>query len=137
MSNPFENISKIGFILHNGGLDFRAIDAQHYEFRAQLSADHMNAAGFTHGGWLMSMLDAGMGSAAHRAIDAGAATIAFNVNMMGASRVGETILGRALIKRQTRSLVFVQGELMVEDRLLATAEGVWKIIRPSGERTGG
>ena len=37
--------------------------------------------------------------------------------------------GYAKIKKQTRSLIFMYGELKCNEKLLATAEGIWKILK--------
>ena len=50
MSKEFRNISKVGFMLHNGGLEFKKISEDEYEYRTTLKDFHMNAAGVTHGG---------------------------------------------------------------------------------------
>ena len=67
-----------------------------------------------------------MGTAAHQVIDGGAVTINLNINFIGGSKPGDKILGYAKIKKHTRTLIFMYGELKCEDKLLATAEGIWK-----------
>ena len=68
MSNEFEQISiKPGFMKHNGGVLFRAISENEYEFKSIINENHLNAAGITHGGYLSALIDAGAGTAAHRA----------------------------------------------------------------------
>jgi len=129
MSEEFRNISKVGFMKHNGGLEFRKISETEYEYTTTIQEMHMNAGGVTHGGYVMSMLDSGMGTAAHQVIDGGAVTINLNINFIGGSKPGDVILGYAKIKRQTRSLIFMYGELKCKDKLLATAEGIWKILK--------
>ena len=53
MSNQFEQISlKPGFMKHNGGLLFRNISENEYEFKSTINNNHLNAAGITHGGYL-------------------------------------------------------------------------------------
>ena len=70
MSKEFEQISlKPGFMKHNGGLMFRSISDSEYEFKSTINKNHLNAAGITHGGYLSSLIDAGAGTAAHRAAD--------------------------------------------------------------------
>lgn len=125
----FRNISKVGFMKHNGGLEFRKISDTEYEYTTTIQEMHMNAGGVTHGGYVMSMLDSGMGTAAHQVIDGGAVTINLNINFIGGSKPGDVILGHAKIKKQTRSLIFMYGELKCKDKLLATAEGIWKILK--------
>tara|TARA_B100001093_G_C26517617_1_gene880323 strand:+ start:367 stop:753 length:387 start_codon:yes stop_codon:yes gene_type:complete len=128
MSKEFRNISKVGYILHNGGLEFKKISDLEHEYRTTLKDFHMNAAGVTHGGYIMSVLDSGMGTAAHQAIDGIAVTITMDIKFISGSKVGEEIIGYAKIKRKTKSLIFMQGELKSQDKTLATAEGIWKIL---------
>jgi acyl-coenzyme A thioesterase PaaI-like protein len=89
----------------------------------------MNAAGVTHGGYIMSVLDSGMGTAAHSVIDGIAVTITLDIKFIAGSKPGEEIIGFAKIKKQTKSLIFMQGELTSAGRTLATAEGIWKVIK--------
>ena len=126
MAEEFRNISKVGFMKHNGGLEFRKLSESEYEYTTIIQDIHMNAGGVTHGGYVMSMLDSGMGTAAHQVIDGGAVTINLNINFIGGSKPGDKILGYAKIKKHTRTLIFMYGELKCEDKLLATAEGIWK-----------
>ena len=126
--NEFRNISKVGFMKHNGGLEFRKISDDEYEFKTEIQDYHINAGGVTHGGFIMSMLDSGMGTAAHQVIEGSAVTISLNTNFIGGSKAGDKIIGFAKIKKKTRSLIFMYGHLKCEDKLLASAEGIWKII---------
>ena len=41
MSKEFRNISKVGFMLHNGGLEFKKISEDEYEYRTTLKDFHM------------------------------------------------------------------------------------------------
>jgi len=129
MDREFRNISKVGYMLHNGGLEFKKISETEYEYRATLKDIHMNAAGSTHGGFLMSVLDSGMGTAVHQVIDGIAVTITLDIKFIAGSKSGDEIIGYAKIKKQTRSLIFMQGELVSNRKTLATAEGIWKVIK--------
>ena len=126
--NEFRNISKVGFMKHNGGLEFRQLTEKEYEFKTEIQDYHINAGGVTHGGFVMSMLDSGMGTAAHQVIEGSAVTISLNTNFISGSKAGDKIIGLAKIKKKTRSLIFMYGQLKCEDKLLASAEGIWKII---------
>ena len=125
----FRDISKVGYMKHNGGLEFRKISDTEYEFTTVLQDFHMNASGTTHGGYIMSVLDSGMGTSAHQFIGGVAVTISLNTNFIGGSKPGDKILGYAKMQKQTSSLLFMYGELKCDDRLLATAEGIWKVIK--------
>ena len=68
MTNEFEQISlKPGFMKHNGGVLFKTISEKEYEFKSTIKENHLNAAGITHGGFIAALVDAGAGTAAHRA----------------------------------------------------------------------
>ena len=130
MNDEFQQISLVGFMKHNGGLEFRTISETDYQFRARIQDIHLNPGGITHGGFIMSLMDSGMGTAAHRALGehSRAATISFDVKFISASRTGDILLGSAKVLRKTRSLVFVRGELGCGEHLIATAEGIWKML---------
>ena len=115
---------------HNGGLEFRTISQSDYEFRARVQDIHLNPGGITHGGFIMSLLDSGLGTAAHRVLgkNARAATISFDVKFISASTTGDVLLGTAKVLRKTRSLVFMRGEIRCKNQLIATAEAIWKVL---------
>ena len=128
MSKEFRNISKVGYMLHNGGLEFKRISDSEFEYRTTLQEYHMNSAGVTHGGFIMSVLDSGMGTAAHSVIEGKAVTITLDIKFISGSKTGQKIIGYAKIKKKTKSLIFMQGELTSDGTTLATAEGIWKVL---------
>ena len=101
MTENFRNISKVGFMKHNGGLEFRKISDTEFEFTTTIKEFHMNAGGVTHGGFVMSMLDSGMGTSAHQVIKGRAVTISLNTNFIGGSKVGDKIIARTKPKSST------------------------------------
>ena len=141
MSEKFEQISlKPGFMKHNGGLFFRGISETEYEFKSKVSENHLNAAGITHGGYLSALVDAGAGTAAHRASDnAPCVTISLDLKFIGATKIGDEILGNVKILKKTKTLIFLFCELKCNDKIITSASGVWKIlkIKPSDLGPGG
>ena len=141
MSNEFEQISlKKGFMKHNGGVLFRNISENEYEFKTTISENHLNAAGITHGGYLSALVDAGAGTAAHRAANnAPCVTISLDLKFIGASKVRDEIIGYTKILKKTNTLVFLFCELKCNDKIITSASGVWKIlkIKPSDLGPGG
>ena len=141
MSEKFEQISlKTGFMKHNGGLLFRSISEFEYEFKSIVSENHLNAAGITHGGYLSALVDAGAGTAAHRSTDnAPCVTISLDLKFIGATKIGDEILGNVKILKKTKTLVFLFCELKCNNKIIASASGVWKIlkIKPSDLGPGG
>ena len=141
MKDKFEQISiKPGFMKHNGGVLFRSISENEYEFKSFINENHLNAAGITHGGYLSALIDAGAGTAAHRAArNAPCVTISLDIKFIGASRVGDEIIGYTKILKKTNTLIFLFCELKCNDRIITSASGVWKIlkIKPSNLGPGG
>lgn len=130
MEEEFQTISRKGFIKHNGGLQFRKLTESEYQFRATVQNIHLNPGGITHGGFIMSIMDSGMGTAAHRQLEpkARAATISLDIKFISASSTGDVLMGTARVLKKTRSLIFMQGELRCGDTIVSTAEGIWKML---------
>ena len=141
MPNKFEQIStKPGFMRHNGGILFRNISETEYEFKTTINENHLNAAGITHGGFICSLIDAGAGTAAHRAADnTPCVTISLDLKFIGASKVGDEIIGVTKILKKTNTLIFLFCELKCNEKIITSASGIWKIlkIKPSNLGPGG
>ena len=138
MSKKFEQISlKPGFMKHNGGVMFRNTSDKEYEFKSIINENHLNAAGITHGGYLSALIDAGAGTAAHRAADnAPCVTISLDIKFIGASKVGDEILGHVKILKKTKTLVFLFCELKSNEKIITSASGVWKILKVTPSQLG-
>ena len=130
MSTDFEQISiKPGFMKHNGGLLFRPISENEYEFKTTIKENHLNAAGITHGGFIAAFVDAGAGTAAHRSANQNpCVTISLELKFISAVQLGQELIGRTKIQKRTKSMIFLTCELLVNKKIVATASGVWKIL---------
>ena len=139
MNGKFEQISlKPGFMKHNGGVLFRTISDNEYQFKATIKENHLNAAGITHGGFIAALIDAGAGTAAHRvANNDPCVTISLELKFISAVKLGQELFGRTKIQKKTKSLVFLTCELTAENKIVVTASGVWKILKLSGATPSG
>ena len=141
MKNKFEQISlKPGFMKHNGGLFFRNISQNEYEFKTTINENHLNAAGITHGGYIAAIIDAGAGTSAHRSADNNpCVTISLDLKFIGSSKVDDEIFGSVKILKKTNTLVVLFCELTCNNKIIASASGIWKIlkIKPSNFGPGG
>ena len=139
MTKEFEQISlKAGFMKHNGGLLFRTISSHEYQFKTIIKENHLNAAGITHGGFISAFIDAGGGTAAHRSADNNpCVTISLELKFISAVRLGQELIGNTKIQKKTKSMVFLTCELNVSNKIVATASGVWKILKLKGAGPGG
>ena len=131
MSQDFEQISvKPGFMKHNGGLLFKTISENEYQFKTTIKENHLNAAGITHGGFIAAVVDAGAGTAAHKAADQRpCVTISLEVKFIAAVKLGDELIGTTKIQKKTKSMIFLTCELTAENKIVATASGVWKILK--------
>jgi len=131
LPDKFEQIStKPGFMKHNGGIMFRNISETEYEFKTTINENHLNAAGITHGGFICSLVDAGAGTAAHRcAGQAPCVTISLDLKFIAATKIGDEIVGFTKILKKTKSMVFLICHLKSKDKIIASASGIWKILK--------
>ena len=138
MSGEFEQISlKQGFMKHNGGVMFKNVSETEYEFKSTVNQNHLNAAGITHGGYLAALIDAGAGTAAHRSAgNAPCVTISLDIKFIGSSKSGDEIIGKVIILKKTKTLVFLSCELKCNNSIITSASGVWKIIKIKPSKLG-
>ena len=97
-------------------------------------ARHKNRRGVVHGGVLAAFADRTLAMAGRRVNDdLPQATIELSVRFIDAVQVGEFVASVSEVVRKTRSIIFVRGTLTVGSRIVATADGVWKVLasRPS------
>jgi uncharacterized protein (TIGR00369 family) len=139
MSKNFEQIStNPGFMKHNGGLLFKTISEKEYEFKTTIKESHLNGAGITHGGFIAAFVDAGAGTAAHRSTDQDpCVTISLELKFISAVQLGQELVGKTKIQKKTKSMIFLTCELTAGNKIVATASGVWKILKLTGAGPGG
>jgi len=131
MSNDFEQISlKPGFMKYNGGVLFKTISQDEYHFKTTIKENHLNAAGITHGGFIAAFVDAGAGTAAHRSAESNpCVTVSLELKFISMVRLGQELIGKTKIQKKTKSMIFLTCELFVANKIVATASGVWKILK--------
>ena len=119
-------------------MNFRTLSENEYEFKTVITENHLNAAGITHGGFISAIVDAGAGTAAHRAANQNpCVTISLELKFISAVRLGQELFGKTKIQKKTKSMIFLTCELSAANKIVATASGVWKILKLSGAGPGG
>jgi acyl-coenzyme A thioesterase PaaI-like protein len=98
-------------------------------FCFQASSKHENLRGVVQGGMLMTFLDRLMGATGrwHNG-NRPQATVQLDVRFIRAVHIGSIVMGSAKIVRRTKSLVFLDGQLTVEEEVVATGNGIWKML---------
>ena len=123
------NESNQGFMKHLGGLELKKISDTHYEFTVEVKEIHLNTGKIAHGGFLSTIADTGMGTAAHK-IAGGNRCVTINLDMQFISigKLGDKLLGKVNILKKTKTLVFISCEISNQEGIVVSASGTWKIL---------
>ena len=121
--------SNKGFMKHLGGLDLKKISETQYEFTVEVKEIHLNTGKIAHGGFLSTIADTGMGTAAHRvAGDKRCVTINLDMKFISVGQLGDHLIGKVRILKKTKTLVFINCEISNNKEIVASASGTWKIL---------
>ena len=118
-----------GFMKYLGGLDLKKINDTDYEFVVEVKEIHLNTGQIAHGGFLSTIADTGMGTAAHQvAGDRRCVTINLNLKFITSAKLGEKLNGKVKILKKTKTLVFINCEINNAKDIVVSASGTWKIL---------
>ena len=118
-----------GFMKHLGGLSLNKINDSDYEFSVEVSEMHLNSGKIAHGGFLSTIADTGMGTAAHQvAGDKRCVTINLDIKFISVAKLGEKLKGFVKILKKTKTLVFINCEISNDKDIVISASGTWKIL---------
>ena len=118
-----------GFMKHLGGLELKQISETQYEFIVEVKEIHLNTGKIAHGGFLSTIADTGMGTAAHRiAGDRRCVTINLDIKFISAGKLGDKLKGDVKILKKTKTLVFIGCEISNDKEIVVSASGTWKIL---------
>ena len=118
-----------GFMKHLGGLELKQINETKYEFIIEVKEIHLNTGKIAHGGFLSTIADTGMGTAAHRvAGNRRCVTINLDMKFISAGQLGDKLKGDVKILKKTKTLVFIGCEISNDKEIVVSASGTWKIL---------
>lgn len=124
-----ENISSGGFNLHVGPIWRLPVDGDVRRFALIVADKHMNGSGSVHGGLLMTFADISMSQTSRAASGAkGCSTVSLTCDFVGPAKLGEMLESRVRVTKRTRTMVFLSADIVVGDRMVAVATGLWKIV---------
>lgn len=93
----------------------------------QADQKHRNLRGVVQGGMLMTLADRLLGAYARSQNNQRPqATVQFDAHFLAPARIGDVVIGRARMLRNTRSLMFLAGELTVGETEVLSVKGIWK-----------
>ena len=123
------NETNQGFMKYLGGLSLNKIDDTNYKFSVEVKEIHLNTGKIAHGGFLSSIADTGMGTAAHQvAGNKRCVTISLDLKFITAAKLGDKLSGKVTILKKTKTLVFISCKISNNKDLVTSASGIWKII---------
>ena len=108
----------------------KAGDSYEYAFLAE--PKHHNRRHVVQGGMLMTFADRSMGMACWYANGKRPqATVQLDMHFVDAVQIGEFVEAKCEVVRRTRALIFMNADLVVGTRVVATAKGIWKTLGAS------
>ena len=118
-----------GFDVLIGPMYFSRDDEGNFKFITKILDKHLNANGVAHGGFSMTLTDIFFGTLAFVASGKKlTSTVSLNCNFVSPGLEGEIVECEAKVTRTTRSMVFIDENLMSNDKIIVSASGIWKIL---------
>lgn len=128
ISAGWHNIRPGAFITLIGPFYMRE-DADRTRFCFRVSHKHDNTQGRPHGGMILSFLDEALGLATHLARPTETFfTVGFDCQFIGGSVVGDLVVAETQVVGATKSIMFMRGSCKVGDKVIASANGIWKRV---------
>lgn len=122
-------VETTGFLNLVGPLLHRAVDGDH-EYAISAQDKHHNRRSLVQGGVLMTLADRASGMIARLVSGRPTlATVQMDVHFIDSGKIGELLIAKPRVVRATRSLIFTTTEVTAGGRVVATANGVFKILK--------
>jgi len=119
---------EFGYPLRMGGF-WKKRDGDQTLYGLLTDERHRNRNHRVHGGVVAGLVDHALG---YTTVDAGQGraqvTVQLDVQFVASPHVGDFLVARGTVVRMTRALVFLRADIHAAERLVATANGIWKIL---------
>jgi uncharacterized protein (TIGR00369 family) len=89
---------------------------------------HCNSLGIVHGGMLSTFMDGVLANAVGREAGTASVTVHLSLDFLSMARAGDWVFGDAVVTRQTKDLIFVEGRIRVGTRDVMRASGIFKPV---------
>jgi acyl-coenzyme A thioesterase PaaI-like protein len=118
-----------GFLSLVGPLWQRVVNGEH-EYAIVAQDKHHNRRGLVQGGLLMTFADRSCGMTARFVSGKPTlATVQMDTFFIDSAKIGEVLVSKPRVIRATRSLIFTTTEVTADSRCVASASGVFKILK--------
>ena len=119
--DPFED--------HAGPYFMKRLENGEIRCAFHAKAFHCNGGGFLHGGALLTFADYALFAIGDDYLDGPCVTVSLNGDFIAAGHPDRLIEARGDVVRNTRSLVFIRGEIYCGEETLFTFNGIIKKIK--------
>jgi acyl-coenzyme A thioesterase PaaI-like protein len=128
-SDGWTIVETSGFLQLIGPLWQRVVNGAH-EYALITEDKHHNRSGLVQGGVLMTFADRTCGMTARYVSGKPMlATVQLDTHFVEAGKIGEVLISKPRVVRSTRSLIFIGTQVTVDKRVIAMANGVFKILK--------
>ncbi|NYT84517.1 PaaI family thioesterase [Pollutimonas harenae] len=107
-------------------------DGDQWLYGLRIRQEHLNPFNIVHGGTITTLMDQTVSVVAwahtHKSP---CVTVQLNVSFLGSARLGDLLVASGRVVKATGSLLFVEGHIMVNENVIATAQGVMKRVNPN------
>jgi uncharacterized protein (TIGR00369 family) len=122
------HLSAGGYSRHNGPF-YQKLDG-HDNYRGFYVLDrHCNSMGIAHGGLLVSFADALLGMAVYRVTRQAPITVRLTTDFVASAKQGEWVEGKGSVTRAGKTVIFVTASIYTAERVVLTAQGVFRAQR--------
>src|SRR4029079_16227656 len=128
-SDGWSIVETSGFLHLVGPLWERVVDGAH-EYELATQGKNHKRRDPVQGGVLMTFADRTCGMTSRYVTGKPMlATVQLDTHFVEAGKIGEALISRPRVVRSTRSLIFIVTEVTVDKRVIAMANGVFKILK--------
>jgi len=128
-SSGWTVVDTTGFLSLVGPLWHRLANDEH-EYALIAEDKHHNRRGLVQGGLLMTFADRTCGMTARFVSGRpNLATVQMDTHFVDSAKIGEILLSKPRVVRNTRSLIFMTTEVTADNRCIAVANGVFKVLK--------
>src|ERR1700677_1920479 len=122
-------VETTGFLSLVGPLWQRIVDGE-YEYALIAQDKHHNRNGLVQGGLLMTFADRTCGMTARYVSGRPSlATVQLDTHFVDSAKIGEILLSKPRVVRNTRSLIFLTTEVTADNRCIAMANGALQVLK--------
>jgi len=144
MSEPIDDVPE-GFVplvpggtwlAHAGPIFQRPAADGGVVIAVRVAQKHTNIRGIAHGGMLVTLADSALGRNIHMTRQPPEPMVSVNLStdFLGAAKVGDWLEAHVQVRKHGARLSFAECNLMVGDRVVVRASGVFAVVGPAGKR---